>query len=107
VQGEQVRRIGVLMGVAADDPDAQPLIAALHQGLQEAGWIVGRNIRIDIRWSGGDVARLRCDGAELVAQKPDVIVAGYGPTLPILQPRSRARYQLYSPNPLTRSAGAL
>jgi putative ABC transport system substrate-binding protein len=84
-QAERVRRIGALMGLSSDDPDGQAFIAALYQGLQEAGWVVGRNIRIDIRWSGGDVARLRRDGAELVAQKPDVIVAGYGPTLPILQ----------------------
>src|SRR5262245_66400839 len=80
-----MRRIGLLMGLASDDPDAQAFIAALYQGLQEAGWAVGRNIRIDIRWSGGDVARLRRDGAELVAQKPDVMGAGYGPTVPILQ----------------------
>jgi len=88
-QSEHVRRVGLLMGLASDDPDAQAVVAALHQGLQEAGWMVGRNIRIDVRWSGGDVARLRRDGAELVAQKPDVIVAGYGPTLPILQQLTR------------------
>ena len=88
-QSEHVRRVGLLMGLASDDPDAQTFVAALHQGLQEAGWMVGRNIRIDIRWSGDDYTRLRRDGAELVAQKPDVIVAGYGPTLPILQPLTR------------------
>jgi ABC-type uncharacterized transport system substrate-binding protein len=82
---QRMRRIGVLMGLSSDDPDGQAYIAALRQGLQEVGWVVGRNIEVDIWWSGGDVARLRRDGAELVGQKPDVIVAGYGPTLPILQ----------------------
>jgi putative ABC transport system substrate-binding protein len=89
-QDERVRRIGVLMGVAADDPDAQAGIAAFHQGLQEAGWVVGRNVRIDVHWSSGDVARLRQDAADLVAQKPDVILAGAGPTAPILHQLARA-----------------
>ena len=77
---ERLRRVGVLMGVAPDDPDAQANIAALHQGLQEAGWVVGRNVRIDVRWSAGDVPRLRQNAAELVALGPDVIVGGFGPT---------------------------
>jgi putative ABC transport system substrate-binding protein len=82
---ERLRRVGVLMGVAADDPDAQTNIAALHQGLQDAGWVVGRNLRIDVRWSAGDVPRLRRYAAELVALGPDVIVGGMGPTAPVLQ----------------------
>ena len=49
-----MRRIGVLMYTTADDPESQARIAALAQGLQEAGWTVGRNVRIDVRWSGGD-----------------------------------------------------
>src|SRR5215468_1652186 len=57
-QGGQMRRVGVLMGAAADDPDAQANIAALHQGLQEAGWVIGSNLRVDVRWSAGDAARL-------------------------------------------------
>jgi len=48
-QGERVRRIGVLMNLAADDPEAQVRLAAFHQGLQELGWTVGRNLRIDTR----------------------------------------------------------
>ena len=86
---ERVRRIGVLIGVAEDDPDAQANIAALKQGLQEAGWAIGRNLRIDLRWSGGDVPRLRQYAAELVALGPDVIVGGFGPTAPILQQATR------------------
>jgi putative tryptophan/tyrosine transport system substrate-binding protein len=48
-QPERMRRIGVLMNLAADDPEAQARLAAFHQGLQEAGWAVGRNLRIDYR----------------------------------------------------------
>ena len=51
---ERVRRVGVLMHTAADEPEAQARFAAFLQGLQEAGWAVGRNVRIDTRWSAGD-----------------------------------------------------
>ena len=88
-QPDRMRRIAVLQGLAADDPEAQTYVAALQQGLQEAGWTVGRNVRIDVRWSAGDAARLRRNAAELVALNPDVIVAGYGPTSPILQQLTR------------------
>src|SRR5262249_34895808 len=53
-QREQVRRIGVLMNLAPDDAEGQARIAAFTQGLQEANWVVGRNVRIDIRWAAGD-----------------------------------------------------
>jgi putative ABC transport system substrate-binding protein len=66
-QGERVRRIGVLMSVAADDPAAQARLAAFLQGLQQLGWTEGRNIRIDIRWGAGDAERNRTLAAELVA----------------------------------------
>jgi ABC-type uncharacterized transport system substrate-binding protein len=86
---EQVRRVGILMGTASDDPDAQANIAALHQGLQEAGWVIGRNLRVDVRWSAGESARLRELAAELVALAPDAIVAGVGPTTPALLQATR------------------
>src|SRR5262245_54192811 len=86
---ERIRRVGVLMGAASDDPDAQANIAALHQGLQEAGWVIGRNLRVDVRWSAGDSARLRELAAELVALGPDAIVAGIGPTVPALLQATR------------------
>ncbi len=90
-QGERVRRIGVLMHTTPDEPEAQVRIAAFLQGLQEAGWAVGRNVRIDTRWGGGnDVARLRKEAAELVALGPDVVLAGVGPTPPALQQANRA-----------------
>ena len=72
---ERVRRIGVLMNLAADDPEAQARLAAFHQGLQEAGWAVGRNLRIDYRWGAGDADRFRRYAPELVALEPDVILA--------------------------------
>src|SRR5262249_25445888 len=69
-----MRRIGVLMGQAADDPEAQARVAAVVQGLQELGWSDGRNVRIDIRWPAGDADRARRYAAELVALAPDVIL---------------------------------
>ena len=88
-QPDRLRRIGVLQGLAAEDPEAQTYVAALQQGLQEAGWTVGRNVRIEYRWSAADDARLRRNAAELVALNPDVIVAGYGPTGLILHGLTR------------------
>ena len=73
-QGEPVRRIGVLMSFASDDPEAQPRLLAFAQGLQELGWTVGRNLRIDTRWIAGDIDRARKYAAELVALPSDVIV---------------------------------
>ena len=81
-----MRRIGVLMFQAADDPEAHARNAAFLQGLQEAGWAVGRNMRIDIRWGAGDNDRTRRYAAELVALAPDVILASGGVTVgPLLQ----------------------
>ena len=56
-QGERMRRIGVLMPCAADDPEGQARIAAFLQGLQQLGWTIGRNVRIDTRWGDGDAER--------------------------------------------------
>jgi len=84
-QGERIRRIGVLMNTTPDEPDSEARVTALAQGLQEAGWAVGRNLRIDTRWSSGNRARLRKEAADLVALGPDVIVAGVGPTTLVLQ----------------------
>src|SRR5215831_20447490 len=73
-QGERMRRVGVLSGSAPDDPDAQARLAGLRQGLQQLGWIEGRNLQIDARWGAGDAAETRKAAAELVALAPDVIV---------------------------------
>src|SRR5262245_35746526 len=88
-QTERMRRVGLLMHTTPDELDAQARLAAFLQGLQAAGWEVGRNLRLDTRWSSGDPARLRKNAAELVALNPDVLVAGTGPTLPALLQASR------------------
>jgi putative tryptophan/tyrosine transport system substrate-binding protein len=75
-QPEQMRRIGVLMNRAADDPEGQDRVAAFKQALQQLGWTDGRNVRIDIRWGEDDVDRERRYAAELVALAPDIILAG-------------------------------
>jgi putative ABC transport system substrate-binding protein len=77
---QRVRRVAVLMSTTPDEPESQAHITALAQGLQEAGWSVGSNVRIDVRWSGGNLSRVRRDAEELVALAPDVLVAGIGPT---------------------------
>ena len=74
-QPDQVRRVGVLMNVAADDPEAQARNVAFLQSLQELGWTEGRNLRIDHRWAAGDADRLRRDAAEMLALAPDVVLA--------------------------------
>jgi putative tryptophan/tyrosine transport system substrate-binding protein len=73
-QGERMRRIGVLMPVAAGDPAAQARLVAFVQGLQEQGWTVGRNVQLDIRWATGEPELFRRYAAELVALAPDVIL---------------------------------
>jgi ABC-type uncharacterized transport system substrate-binding protein len=88
-QSERMRLVGVLMHATSDEPESQARIVAFAQGLQEAGWSVGRNVRIETRWSTGDVSRLRRDAAELVALTPDVVLAGVGATIPALLETSR------------------
>jgi putative tryptophan/tyrosine transport system substrate-binding protein len=88
-QGERVRRIGVLMSGSADDPAALAQISAFAQGLQERGWSVGGNVRIDYRWGAGNVDSFRKYAAELVALAPDVILATAGSIVAALQQASR------------------
>jgi putative tryptophan/tyrosine transport system substrate-binding protein len=87
---DRTRRIGVLMNLAADDPEGQARVAAFLQGLQEAGWAVGRNAQIDIRWGMGDAERSRKNATELVALTPDVVFATTFPTVAALQQVTRA-----------------
>ena len=86
---EGMRRVGVLMNTGADEPESQARLAAFMQGLQEFGWAVGRNVRIDYRWTPGDAVHLRKSAEELVALRPEAILAGVGPTTPALQRASR------------------
>jgi putative tryptophan/tyrosine transport system substrate-binding protein len=73
-----MRRIGVLMALASDDPLGGARLVAFVQGLQELGWTDGRNVRIDTRWAAGDADRFRKYAAELIALAPDVILASGG-----------------------------
>jgi putative ABC transport system substrate-binding protein len=84
-QTERVRRIGVLMPFTADDPEGQARLTAFTQGLQQLGWAVGSNLRIDTRWGAGDAERYRRYAAELLALTPDVIVANGSPEMRALQ----------------------
>ena len=74
-QPARMRRVAVLMHTAADDPDGQTRLAAFLQGLQEAGWAVGGNVRVDIRWAAADADRFRSYTAELIGLAPDVVLA--------------------------------
>jgi putative tryptophan/tyrosine transport system substrate-binding protein len=88
-QNEQTRRIGALLNVSADDPQTPIRVAAFQQGLQELGWTVGRNVQIDYRWGAGDVELYRKYAAELIALKPDLIVAASSPVVGALQLATR------------------
>src|SRR3954468_4087598 len=74
-QGERMRRIRVLLPAAPDDAEFQSWVGAFLQGLAQSGWITGRNIRIETRWTRFDADETRKYAAELVALAPDVIVA--------------------------------
>src|SRR5215472_10367374 len=89
-QPERVRRIGLLMNRAADNAEGQDRIAAFHQGLQELGWSVGRNVRIDTRWGEDDADRERKYATELVALAPDVILASGTLSVAAMQQASRS-----------------
>jgi putative tryptophan/tyrosine transport system substrate-binding protein len=85
-QPERMRRIGVLDTLGADDPEAQARNGAFVQGLQQLGWTIGHNVRVDTRWSAGSVDTMRRNVTELVALAPDVILATGTPSLgPLLQ----------------------
>jgi putative ABC transport system substrate-binding protein len=88
-QGERMRRIGVLMPLAADDLEAQARITAFVQGLQQLGWTDGRNVRIDTRWAAGNVDDTHKYAAELVALAPDVILGTGSATVAALQQATR------------------
>ena len=88
-QPERMRRIGVLMGYPESDPQAQANVTALRQGLDDIGWIEGRNIRIDYRWAGVDPDKARTFAKELIAMTPDVIVPSTTRVTRIVQQETR------------------
>ena len=75
-QGDRVRRIGVLMPLDENDPAAKTMVSAFTQALGNFGWTVGRNVRMDLRWAGGDINRFRALAQELVGLQPDIILTG-------------------------------
>jgi ABC-type uncharacterized transport system substrate-binding protein len=88
-QPDRKRRIGIITNLPADDAEGQARIAAFLQGLQERGWAVGRNVRIDTRWGAGDAESIRRDTMGLIALAPDVIFANTTPIVVALQQATR------------------
>jgi ABC-type uncharacterized transport system substrate-binding protein len=88
-QPDRMRRIGVLMNLAADDPEAQRRVTAFVQALQQLGWTEPRNVRIESRWVAGEAERFRKFAVELVTLSPDVILASGTPALEHLLQASR------------------
>src|SRR6266567_9137380 len=89
-QPDRVRRIGVLMGYAESDSEAQANIAAFRDGLQKLGWTEGRNIRIDTRWAApADAEAMQRFAKELVALQPDLILSSTTPTTAALLQQTR------------------
>ena len=88
-QPGRMKRIGVLMSRPADDPETVSSVTAFAQGLQELGWTVGRNVRIDHRWDASDADRMRRGATELVALAPDVILAQSGVVTGVLLQTTR------------------
>jgi len=86
---ERVGRIGILMNAVAEEPEAQTYVAAFLQAMQESGWSVGRNLRVDLRWGGDDADRTRRYAVELAALSPDVMIAAGGPVVSAMRQATR------------------
>src|SRR5262245_10944183 len=102
-QRERMRRIGFLWStLSADDALGQAIGNAFVQGLQEAGWSVGRNVQIDYRWGLNDVERLRRSAEQLVALAPDVLFAAGPSAVATLQGATRTLPILFAnvPDPV-------
>ena len=104
-QGERMRRIGVLMSLAADDREGQARFAAFVQGMQQLGWTDGRNVHIDILWGAGDAGRIRRYAAELVALAPDVILASGGSVVGAIRQATRTVPIVFTQTPDPVGAG--
>ncbi len=88
-QPDRVRRIGVLMGYAESDPEAQAFVAAFREQLQKFGWREGRNIRIDLRWTALDAQAMQRFAKELIVLQPDLILSQTTPTTAALLQQTR------------------
>src|SRR5437879_10889270 len=89
-QGERVRRVGVMMARAAANTETTEEVGAFAQGLAELGWTIGRNVRIEYRYAGGDRSTIQKYAMELAALTPDVILASGTPSVAALQQSSRS-----------------
>ena len=78
-QGERMRRIGMLLPAPADDAEFQTRVEAFLEGLQQSGWTIGQNARIDIRWATTNAVEIRRHAAELAALALDVILTASSP----------------------------
>jgi putative ABC transport system substrate-binding protein len=88
-QGERVRRIGVMMALDENDSEAKIQLSGFTQELAELGWTDGRNVRMDVRWTAGNIDRMQMFAKEVVGLKPDVILANSTPTTAALQRETR------------------
>jgi putative tryptophan/tyrosine transport system substrate-binding protein len=88
-QADRFRHLGVLMGADEDDPQRKSWLTAFTQGLSELGWIDGRNLRMNVRWAGADVDRMRRFAKELVDLQPDVIFSLTTPATAAVQRQTR------------------
>jgi len=88
-QGERMRRIGVLMGLDENDPEVKLRQSAFTQALADLGWTIGRNVRMDLRWAGGDTNRMQALAQELVGLQPDIILANSTAVTAALQRETR------------------
>jgi len=88
-QGERMRRIGVLMPWDENDPEGKLRYSAFTQGLVDLGWTDGRNVRMDLRWAGGEINRIRALAHELVGLQPDIILTSATAATVALQRETR------------------
>ena len=103
-QAERIRRVGVLYS-GAEDPEGRARTSAFVQGLQQLGWIDGRNLKIEFRWAAGNADDSRKYAAELAALAPDVILAGGGAVVPLLQQATRTVPIVFTQTPDPVGAG--
>ena len=105
-QGDRVRRIGLLLVGVESDPLTNPYISAFTRALAGLGWTDGRNVRMELRWYGGDINRIRALAQELVGLQPDIILANGTPVTAAVQRETRrSRSSLCSwatPSPVAR-----
>jgi putative ABC transport system substrate-binding protein len=84
-----MQRIGVLMQGDENDPEGKPRLSAFAQALDDLGWTEGRNLRMDLRWQGDDINRIRALAQELVGLQLDIILATSTPATVAVQRETR------------------